>query len=93
MTTIPFDSLRFVETLKKADFTERQATALAEAFKGAWDPSFDLLATKGDIASVRADISNVRMEISESKVEIIKWVIGLLVAQTGLIIASIKWIP
>ena len=83
MATITFDTLRFVETLKGADFTDTQAKALAEAFKSAWDPSFDMLATKGDIA-------DVRREISEAKVEIIKWVVGLLVAQTGLIIAAIK---
>lgn len=83
MATMTFDTLRFVDTLKNADFTEKQAKALAEAFKGAWDPSFDMLATKGDIA-------DVRREISEAKVEIIRWVVSLLLAQTGLIIAAIK---
>jgi hypothetical protein len=86
MTTITFDTLQFVKTLKSGDFTEKQAEALSFAFKKAQESNLDELATKGDI-------KEIELKIAESKVEIIKWVVGLMLAQTGLIIAVIKLVP
>nr|VFJ62509.1 MAG: hypothetical protein BECKDK2373B_GA0170837_11112 [Candidatus Kentron sp. DK]VFJ68523.1 MAG: hypothetical protein BECKDK2373C_GA0170839_11863 [Candidatus Kentron sp. DK] len=47
MTAITFDTLKFVRTLRDADFDEKQAEAISRAFKDAQDGAE--LATKVDL--------------------------------------------
>jgi len=58
MAAIPFDTLKFVETLESAGLDRQQASAIAAAVRDAHD-SADA-ATKGDIALVRKDIEFLR---------------------------------
>ncbi len=79
MTTVTFDTLKFVKTLTAADFPDHQAEALSNALKEAQETRLEELATKADL----------HREIASAKVEIIKWV----VATAGVVIAAIKLIP
>lgn len=54
MTTITFDTLKFVRTLKAAGVPENQAEAFSEAFKEAQGEAE--LATKRDIDDLRRDM-------------------------------------
>lgn len=50
MSTITFDTLKFVERLEKAGVSREQAAAIAEAQKDAFSEALDTsLATKSDI--------------------------------------------
>lgn len=49
MATVTFDALKFVECLKKHNFTDEQAKGLSEALKEAQDSSLRELATKHDL--------------------------------------------
>ena len=70
MTTITFDTLRFVEKLKSGGIPEDQAKAISEAFRDASGEA--ALVTKSDLqielAPLRADIN------------LIKWMLGILLA-------------
>nr|VFJ91121.1 MAG: hypothetical protein BECKH772A_GA0070896_1002716 [Candidatus Kentron sp. H]VFJ91970.1 MAG: hypothetical protein BECKH772B_GA0070898_1002315 [Candidatus Kentron sp. H]VFJ98813.1 MAG: hypothetical protein BECKH772C_GA0070978_1002516 [Candidatus Kentron sp. H] len=73
MSAVPFDTHRFVETLRDAGVPERQAVAHKDALGEA---SF---ATKADLRETEQRI----------KVELIKWMIGLALAQTALVVGLI----
>jgi len=77
MTTITFDTLKFVERLKRAGVPRAQASAIAEAQKEAMAEAMDSqLATKAD-----------RLEMEN---RLIKWGIGLALGQIALISALVK---
>lgn len=78
MTTISFDTRKFVERLKAADIPEAQAKAEAEALGEVLADTIQIreLATKGDLELAKADI--------------IKWVAGLLLAQAALVASLVK---
>jgi hypothetical protein len=91
MTTITFDTLKFVERLKAAGISEPQAKAEAEALAEALSESAAYpLATKQDIAEIRMEIRDVRTEIERSKYDLIKWVAGLLLAQAAVVATLVK---
>ncbi len=96
MTTITFDTLKFVNRLTSAGVPEAYARAEAEALVdvlGAQE-----LATKLDIAAVKADLIaleqrldyKLEAKINDAKAEIIKWMAGLMIAQAGLVAALVK---
>ena len=61
MSTITFDTLKFVERLEKAGVPREQATAMAEAQREVFSETLDnTLATKADIA--RLDNNVTRLE-------------------------------
>ena len=83
-----FDTLKLSKSLRDAEFSERQANALAAALS---EQARDTTATKADllnlemklgekIAEVRAgmtvEFSKVRTEISSMKAETIKWIVA-----------------
>ena len=70
MSTVAFDTHRFVKHLTESGFTEQQAEALAEEQTALLNGN---LATKTDIALVKADIV-------QAKYETIKWTIGIVLA-------------
>lgn len=77
MTTITFDTLKFVERLEKAGISREQAAAIAEAQKQAFSEAMDSqLATKADL-----------MEMEN---RLIKWGIGLAFGQIAVIAALVK---
>ena len=90
MTTITFDALKFVETLKESGFDEPQAKGMAVAIQEVQKSNLEELATKADIQGVKHDIQDVRREIKELEVDIrgelrlIKWMLALVIAVTVL---------
>ena len=87
MTTLTFDTLAYVKTLREAGVpeppAEAQAGALAEVLRqGTGD-----LVTKQDLAVAVADIHR---EIETMKADLLKWVVGLFIAQVGLFAALVK---
>ena len=81
MTTITFDTHKFVRKLKEAGFEEKQAEAVADAFRDAQTETEPL--TKRDLqielTTLRTDL---KMEIAvlRSDLLILKWMMGLVFA-------------
>ena len=67
---ITFDTHKFVQELKAADFTEKQAEAVARAFRDA-QSEWELVTRKDlqiELAPIRADLN------------LLKWMMGALIA-------------
>lgn len=82
MSTVTFDTFKFVDRLEKAGLTRDQAAAIAEAFSEA----------NADAQPVTRDYFDAKLkaEIEASKADIIKWVAGLLLGQAALVAALVK---
>jgi hypothetical protein len=94
MSTITFDTLKFVERLEKAGMPREQASALAEAQKEVFSEALDsTLATRTDISkldsSIKVDIRAVhddlvkverRMDGIDGKMDKLSWMMGILIA-------------
>ncbi len=82
MTTITFDTLAYVKTLREAGIEEKkaeaQATALATVLKGHDESG----ATKSDVHDLKRDMELLRLEVkkdlAELKAELIRWVVDIL---------------
>ncbi len=70
MSTITFDTHKFVRKLKESGFDEKQAESLSEAMREAIDESE--LVTKQDLQIELAPIS--------SDLNLLKWMVGVLLA-------------
>ncbi len=80
MSTITFDTLKFVDTLKEAGISEAQAKAQAKAIGDAIESATSLsLATKSDIQELKTDINSV-------KYDLLKWLIALVLGQIALLV-------
>jgi hypothetical protein len=77
MSSITFDTLKFVKRLEAAGMTAPQAEALAEAFR---DATGEELVTK----------DYLKAEIEAAKNDLVKWIAGMLIAQAALIAALVK---
>ena len=77
MSTITFDTLKFVERLEKAGVPREQASAMAEAFKDASGEAE--IATRKDVAlavaEIKTEIANVRGEMI-----LVRWMLGAVLA-------------
>jgi len=85
MSTITFDTLKFVERLEKAGASRELASALAEAQREAFAEALDTaLATKTDICSERDDVVKVerRMDAVDAKLDTLQWMTGIVIALT-----------
>jgi cell division protein FtsX len=83
MSTITFDTLKFVERLEKAGASRELASALVEVQKESLAEIMDsTLATKSDIRSVRDDLVKMdrRMDGLDAKFDKISWMLGILIA-------------
>jgi hypothetical protein len=95
MSTITFDTLKFVKTLKSAGFDDKQAEALAEAQATALEQTskdIDYVSRndlKTDIGELRGDMhqleSGLRRDMSEMKAEIFKAMLVQTFAIAGLV--------
>ncbi len=93
MTTVTFDTYKFVRKLRDSGLTEQQAEAIANTIIGAHD---DLdLATKADLKAGLWELkTELKSDISELKFDLLKWVIGLTLAQIGLLLGILlKLLP
>jgi len=90
MTTITFDTLAYVKTLRDAGVEEKQAEAQATALAVVLKSGAGDLATKQDIELLRLelkkDLAETHRAIAETKSELIRWVVGVGILQTTLII-------
>ncbi len=77
MSTITFDTLKFVHKLKNAGIPENQAEAITEAFKDASGEAE--LATHRDIERLESRMNEFRAEIS-GKLTLLPWMLALVVA-------------
>jgi len=68
MTTITFDTHKFIRTLKEAGVPESQAEAFSDAFKEAQGEAE--LATQHDINDVRRDISDLRRDMDTRLIQL-----------------------
>jgi hypothetical protein len=94
MSTITFDTLKFVERLEKAGMPRAQAAALAEAQKEVFSEALDsTLASRTDISkldsSIKVEIRTVhddlvkverRMDGIDAKMDKLSWMMGILIA-------------
>ncbi len=89
MSSIAFDTHRFVKRLTAAGMPEKQAEVLAEEQASLVD---EKLATKRDIQDVRRDLEVVKTDL-EAKIEavetrmmgelrLVKWMLALVIAAT-----------
>lgn len=83
MSTITFDTLKFVEKLEKAGISREQAKAEAEALAEVLDSGTQELVTKNDMLIALGDL----------RADIMKWVIGSALAQVGLLVAILLRMP
>ncbi|HIJ40997.1 MAG TPA: DUF1640 domain-containing protein [Deltaproteobacteria bacterium] len=72
MTTITFDTLKFVKQLKAAGFREDQAKALSEAFKESQGTTVADLATKSDLKALELKF--------DGELKLLKWMLGFVLA-------------
>ncbi len=80
MSTITFDTLKFVERLEKVGVPREQASAFSDAQKEAFAEAFDKsLATKNDIEALRADIAKLDARFS-GEIALVKWMLGVVIA-------------
>ena len=82
MSSLTFDTLQFVQTLKQAGFDEKQAEAVAAAFRNAQDQSETV--TKRDLKELELKIES-RFELLKGEVNLVKWMLGAIL---GLAIAN-----
>jgi hypothetical protein len=78
MTTMTFDTLKFVERLKAGGVSDAPAKAEVEALAAALGETIAIreLATKSDLEAVKADL--------------VKWMAGLLLAQAAIVATLVK---
>ncbi|MEO5329537.1 MAG: hypothetical protein H7829_15005 [Magnetococcus sp. THC-1_WYH] len=72
MTTITFDTLKYVKTLKAAGFDEQQAEALAEAQAEVNEKSLSSLVTE---AKLEKELAPIRTDLV-----LLKWMMGIQLA-------------
>jgi hypothetical protein len=76
MSTITFDTFKYVERLERAGFVREQATAFVEAQREALSEALDTaLATKKDIAEVKTTL-----QVLDAKFEKMTWMLGAVLA-------------
>ncbi|MBY0455157.1 MAG: CCDC90 family protein [Burkholderiaceae bacterium] len=77
MSSITFDTHKFVRKLQEAGFDEKQAEGLTEAMRAAIDESE--LATRRDLKEMELRL-DTRFEALKGDMSLIKWMMGALIA-------------
>ena len=76
MSTITFDTFKFVDRLEKVGLSREQAAAIVEAQKDAFAEALDTaLATKADIV-----LLDRRIDGLDAKIDKLSWMMGILIA-------------
>ncbi len=87
MTTVTFNTHKFIRKLETAGFDTRQAEAMTEALAEVPDESTAAtLASKQDFHALKEDINVLRLEMREIRLNLIKWMTGALIAQATVVI-------
>ncbi len=95
MSTITFDTLKFVDRLEKAGASRELATAMAEAQKEAFAETLDTsVATKADLATLKTelklDIVRLENRIESMELRLTIKLGAFLAVFAGIIIAALK---
>jgi hypothetical protein len=77
MTTITFDTLKFVERLKSAGISDEQAKAFSEAFKEAQGEA-DIASTR-DLLEMKLQLES-RFERVDGELKLNRWMLGVILA-------------
>jgi len=85
MSTVTFDTLKYVEALKKAGVPDNQARAQSEALKEVLNTE---VATKHDIKELELKI-DTRFEKIQGEFTLVKWMIGFNLAMSVSILFKI----
>jgi len=73
MSTITFDTFKFVDRLEKAGLSREQASAIVDAQKDAFSEALDsTIATKRDLDRVESKLLG--------ELTLMKWMLGVLIA-------------
>jgi hypothetical protein len=76
MSTVTFDTFKFVDRLERAGLSRDQAAAIVEAQKDAFSEALDsTLASKADVLGVKTDLA-----LMAAKVAKLSWKMGILIA-------------
>lgn len=76
MTTITFDTHKFVKDLRDAGIPENQAEAFVRAQQEILSQALDTaLATKADISEIKLELTRM-----DAKVDKLSWMMGILIA-------------
>lgn len=82
MSTVTFDTLKFVETLKKSGFDEEKAKGIATAYQEA--AADQELVTKTDLElTLQKELAPIKAEM-----QVMKWMNGLILC--GIIVLILK---
>ena len=85
MTTITFDTFKFVDRLEKAGLSREQASAIVDAQRDAFSEALDsTLATKRDVELLSNKLDKVESKLF-GELTLVKWMVGALI---GLAIAN-----
>jgi len=80
MSTITFDTFKFVDRLEKAGLSREQAAAIVEAQKDAFAEALDIaLATKADIIRFESRIDGLDTKL-DAKFDKLQWMLCILIA-------------
>ena len=77
MTSVTFDTHKFVRKLKEAGFDEKQAEGLTDAMRSAIEESE--LVTRRDLREMEQRLDN-KFEAMKGDMTLVKWMMGALVA-------------
>lgn len=89
MTTITFDTLKFVQTLKESGLTEKQAEGITVAFREAHTSAE--LATKSDLERVKIDLQRDMKEMELRMMNALTIRMGgIMAAAVGIVAALVK---
>lgn len=81
MSSVTFDTLKFVKKLENAGISQAQAEAIA----GAQSEAFEELTKTKDLAT--------KTDLHEMKYDLLKWIVGLAFAQFALLIGILLKLP
>lgn len=81
MSTITFDTHKFVKKLEASGVPSAQAEVMIEVFRESQDSAE--LATKTDL----------KLAIADLRADLIKWMVGLALAQFGVLIGILLKLP
>lgn len=91
MTTLTFDTLAYVKTLREAGFEERQAEAQATALAAVLKSGAAELATKDDLTRLESKLEsrlNLMEERTEGRFKLLQWMLAFNLA----ISVALLWI-
>ena len=80
MSTITFDTFKFVDRLEKAGLSREQASAIVDAQKDAFSEALDsTIATKRDVELLSNKLDKVEAKLF-GELTLVKWMVGVLIA-------------